>query len=104
VNHATDLNRPSLDDVEDEVTVDDQDTVPEVSETVVVRLPAGPRESGEPIDDALETIDECVRRGGPIPRDVVQDVEEVAFRDRQVLESVAGTHPRRARSFRIIAP
>lgn len=103
MKNATDLDRPANDDVEHEVVVDDQHPIPQPTEAAFVRPRARSGESREPPEGTVESVDECLGAVRSISSDEVEDVEEVALSEGQILDAVEPPHRTRARSLRIIA-
>ena len=103
-NHPADLDGAAAHDVEDQVVAHDEQPVPQASKACVSRLPTGLRKPREAADRPVHAVHERSGGGGVVPGDVVEDVEEVLFGGRKILETIPAAHGARARNLRIISP
>jgi hypothetical protein len=84
VNYATNLDRPTYYDVENQVVIQDQDTISKATEACVSWLPSGFREGGETSDSLIQSIHKTPGRVWIVSSDEVKDFEQILFGRREV--------------------
>ena len=103
MNDPPNLHDASRDHVEHEEVLHDEYAVSQTAEAVVGWLLAGAGEETETRNGAVDPINEYARCGWAISSDVVDNVEKVPFREREVLDAITPAHRILARSLRITA-
>ncbi len=103
MNHPTDLDRASDEDIENQIVVHDEHPVSQAPEARIPRLWPGSWKKRESSDSPIDSIHEGPRGLWVIPADVIEDVKKVLLGSRKIADLVAPDHGRPARSRRIIS-
>lgn len=103
MDHPTDLDLAAGHDVEHQVFIYHEDSIPETPEARVPGLPARSWEECEAADRLVYPVHEGPGGVRVVPGDVIEDVKKVLLGGGEIPKVVPSGHGTRARSRRIIS-